>query len=56
VGLEDSLWIGPGQLAASNRAQVERIRTILEALNLEIATPADARAKLGLKGADKVAF
>ncbi|AOB31693.1 3-keto-5-aminohexanoate cleavage protein [Bordetella sp. H567] len=56
VGLEDSLWIGPGKLAESNRAQVERIRTILEALNLEIATPDDAREKLGLKGRDKVAF
>jgi len=56
VGLEDSLWIGPGQLAESNRVQVERIRTILEALNLEVATPEETRAKLGLKGGDNVAF
>lgn len=56
VGLEDSLWIGPGQLAQSNRVQVERMRTILEALNLEIATPTEARAKLGTKGADNVNF
>lgn len=56
VGLEDSLWIGPGQLAQSNRVQVERIRTILEALNLEIATPGDARAKLGTKGGNNVNF
>ena len=56
VGLEDSLWVGPGQLAESNRSQVERIRTILEALNLEVATPAETRAKLGLKGGDNVAF
>jgi len=56
VGLEDSLWIGPGQLAESNRLQVERIRTIVEALNLEVATPDEARAKLGLKGRDNVAF
>lgn len=56
VGLEDSLWIGPGQLAESNRVQVERIRTIAEALNLDIATPDEAREKLGLKGADQVAF
>jgi uncharacterized protein (DUF849 family) len=56
VGLEDSLWIGPGRMAESNRVQVERIRTILEALNLEIATPDEARAKLGLKGRDNVAF
>ena len=56
VGLEDSLWIGPGQLAQSNRVQVERIRTILEALNLEIATPDEARAKLGTKGRNNVNF
>jgi uncharacterized protein (DUF849 family) len=56
VGLEDSLWIGPGELAESNRSQVERIRTILEALNLEIATPDDAREMLELKGQDNVGF
>src|SRR5690606_28609919 len=56
VGLEDSLWIGPGQLASSNAAQVKRIRVILEALNLEVATPDEARAILHLKGADQVAF
>src|SRR3546814_9785142 len=56
VGLEDSLWIGPGQLASSNAEQVKRIRVILEALNLQVATPDEARAVLHLKGADKVAF
>lgn len=56
VGLEDSLWIGPGQFASSNAEQVKRIRIILEALNLDIATPDDARAMLQLKGADKVNF
>ena len=56
VGLEDSLWIGPGQLAASNAEQVTRIRTILEALNFEVATPDEAREMLDLKGADKVGF
>jgi uncharacterized protein (DUF849 family) len=56
VGLEDSLWIGPGQLASSNAEQVSRMRVILEALNLEVATPDEARAILNLKGADKVAF
>ena len=56
VGLEDSLWIGPGQLARSSAEQVTRIRTVLEALNLEIATPAEARALLALKGGDQVAF
>jgi uncharacterized protein (DUF849 family) len=56
VGLEDSIYVGRGQLAKSNAEQVTKIRTILEALSLEIATPADARAMLALKGADQVAF
>jgi uncharacterized protein (DUF849 family) len=56
VGLEDSLWIGPGKLATSNAEQVTKVRQILEGLGLEIATPADARAILGLKGADRVDF
>ena len=56
VGLEDSLWGGPGQLARSNAEQVSRIRRILEELGLEIATPAEARALLHLKGAANVGF
>jgi uncharacterized protein (DUF849 family) len=56
VGLEDSLWMGPGQLAQSSADQVRRIRTVLEALNLEIATPAEARQILNLKGGTQVAF
>ena len=56
VGLEDSLWLGPGRLAESNAAQVRAARQMVEALGLEIATPADAREILALKGADKVAF
>jgi uncharacterized protein (DUF849 family) len=56
VGLEDSLWMGPGQLAQSSADQVRRIRTVLEALNLEIATPAEARQILNLKGGNQVAF
>jgi uncharacterized protein (DUF849 family) len=56
VGLEDSLWIGPGELARSNAAQVRKVRGILEGLGLELATPAEARALLALKGGDKVAF
>jgi uncharacterized protein (DUF849 family) len=56
VGLEDSLWIGPGELATSNAAQVNRARQIVEGLGLEVATPADAREALSLKGRDKVAF
>jgi len=56
VGLEDSLWIGPGRLAKSNAEQVRMARQILEGLGLEIATPDEAREILALKGADKVAF
>jgi uncharacterized protein (DUF849 family) len=56
VGLEDSLWLGRGQLAKSNADQVSRIRTILENLSLEIATPDEARKLLALKGGDDVAF
>ena len=56
VGLEDCLWIGPGKLAESNAQQVRRARQILEGLGLEVASPADARRILGLKGGDQVAF
>ena len=56
VGLEDSLWIGPGQLAESNAQQVRKVREILDGLGLEVATPAEAREILALKGADQVAF
>ena len=56
VGLEDSLWIGAGQLAKSNAEQVTKVRQILEGLGLEIATPDDAREILQLKGGDKVNF
>ncbi|MFF5180572.1 3-keto-5-aminohexanoate cleavage protein [Micromonospora sp. NPDC000316] len=50
VGLEDSLWIGKGQLAESNAQQVRKIRDVIEDLGKEIATPADARAMLALRG------
>lgn len=56
VGLEDSLWLGKGQLAQSNAAQVTRVRQIVEGLGLEIATPDDAREILSLKGGDHVGF
>ena len=56
VGLEDSLWAGPGKLAESNAQQVTIVRGILEELGLEIATPDEAREILSLKGADQVAF
>ncbi len=56
VGLEDSLWIGPGQLASSNAEQVTIARQMLESMGLKLATPAEARALLDLKGGDQVAF
>jgi len=56
VGLEDSLWIGAGELATSNAQQVRKVRTILEELGLEPATPDEARSLLGLKGGDRVRF
>ncbi len=56
VGLEDSLWAGPGKLAKTNAEQVAKVRQIIEGLGLEIATPADARKTLALKGADRVNF
>jgi uncharacterized protein (DUF849 family) len=56
VGLEDSLWARPGQLARSSAEQVSAIRTILEALSLEVASPDEAREMLGLKGRDRVGF
>jgi len=56
VGLEDSLYIAKGQMASSNAQQVAKIRRILEELSLEIATPAEARAILHLKGGDRVGF
>jgi uncharacterized protein (DUF849 family) len=54
VGLEDSLYLCRGQLARSCAEQVRKIRRILEELSLEVATPDEARAMLGLKGRDKL--
>lgn len=56
VGLEDSLWIGKGQLASSNAQQVSKVREILEGLGLEIASPDEAREILQLKGGSQVNF
>lgn len=56
VGLEDSLFIGKGELATSNAQQVIRIRKIIENLGLTVATPAEARERLALKGGDRVGF
>ena len=56
VGLEDSLWLGRGTLAESNAQQVRQIRKIIEGLGLEVASPAEARQILKLKGAANVRF
>lgn len=56
VGLEDSLWAGPGKLATSSAEQVVAARSILTGLGIEVATPDEARVKLGLKGAAAVGF
>jgi 3,5-dioxohexanoate:acetyl-CoA acetone transferase len=56
VGLEDSLWLGRGQLARSNAEQVAKARRMLEELGLAVASPDDARAMLKLKGAKHVNF
>ncbi|MFN3225123.1 MAG: 3-keto-5-aminohexanoate cleavage protein [Hyphomicrobiales bacterium] len=56
VGLEDSLWLGPGEPATSSADQVEKVKSILDGLSVDVATPDDAREKLGLKGAGKVGF
>ncbi|MEO1103172.1 MAG: 3-keto-5-aminohexanoate cleavage protein, partial [Pseudomonadota bacterium] len=56
VGLEDSLWAGPGVLATSSAEQVKLARDLFDGLNLAVATPDDARQILGLKGAAAVAF
>ncbi|WBU63555.1 3-keto-5-aminohexanoate cleavage protein [Paracoccus aerodenitrificans] len=56
VGLEDSLYIGRGKLAANNAEQVAKIRRIVEEMGLDIATPTEAREMLALKGGDRVNF
>ncbi|MCY0094272.1 3-keto-5-aminohexanoate cleavage protein [Hoeflea ulvae] len=56
VGLEDNLYIAHGQLAKSNAEQVELVRGIVEDIGRVVATPDEARAMLGLKGRQGVAF
>ncbi|HEX6345195.1 3-keto-5-aminohexanoate cleavage protein [Umezawaea sp.] len=51
VGLEDNLYIGKGEKATGNSQQVRKVRDVLTGLGREIATPADVRRMLGLKGA-----
>ena len=56
VGLEDSIYIGPKELAKSNADQVKKIRSIVENLGMTVATPDEARARLALKGGDQTGF
>ncbi len=56
VGLEDSLWGGPGRLAETNAEQVASARQIIESMGLSVATPDEARAILSLKGGDRTAM
>ena len=56
VGLEDSLWIGAGNLAPSNASQVLQVRKIIEGLGFDVATPDESREILSLKGGDRVGF
>lgn len=56
VGLEDSLYAGKGRLAVSNAEQVRTIRSVLETLSIDVASAAEARGILDLKGGDNVAF
>lgn len=56
VGLEDSLYIGPGEKAKSNADQVRKVRQIVENLGRTVATPDEARQRLGLKGGSEVSF
>lgn len=56
VGLEDSIYIGPKELAKSNAEQVTKIKGIIESLGHRVATPQEARERLALKGGDLVNF
>src|SRR4030095_1308356 len=56
VGLEDSLWLGPGTLAESNAAQVRAARGMVGCMGRRLATPDEAREILELKGRNRVAF
>jgi uncharacterized protein (DUF849 family) len=56
VGLEDSLWGGPGRLAETNAEQVTSARQIIEGMGLSVATADEAREILALKGGDRTAI
>lgn len=56
VGLEDSLWISPGEIAKSNAQQVGKAVQLVEALGMEVATPDEAREILELKGKEHISI
>jgi uncharacterized protein (DUF849 family) len=57
VGLEDNLYMRKGVLAKSSGEQVARMKELVsEITGRGHATPEEARAMLGLKGRDKVAY
>jgi len=49
VGLEDNLYLSKGELAPDNAALVRKAAQIVELLGSRLATPAEARAHLGLQ-------
>lgn len=51
VGMEDNLRLSRGVFAKHNGELVEKMVRLMKELDFEIATPAEARAILGLKGA-----
>lgn len=56
VGLEDNLYLERGVPAPDNASLVRKIRHIIEGLSLEVATPAEVRDTLQLKGKENVGF
>jgi len=57
VGLEDNLYVAPGVLAESNTDLVTKAADLTRALSgRDVATPAETREFLGLKGKDETAI
>ncbi len=49
VGLEDNLFLGPGELSRGNVPLVDRAVKIIESIGADVATPSDARKILSLQ-------
>ena len=56
VGLEDNIYLRRGVLAESNAQLVEKAVVMANDMGRQVATPADARRILGLRGIDKVKY